>query len=463
MEKVKSILTLLFYNFEKLSTLLIDELLLFFAFFVVNWNKGYSLENELSDIIINKNYITNTAILFASFMVLLPLIWFFWNKPKFFKKNEIGILFAIQTETIEQKQKLLRDICAEVQKITQNNNDYVVKAAFLTSHYIEKIKTPDSQKHEEAYKNIFELSHANILIYGKMEERKDNKVEFYNLNFSVAVSHKPLPQYITQQIKMGMDKTLLKSKKIEKDNEFSGFSITSNLLGLGIKFIIGMAHTFSKDYYLGYNLHLDTERLSRELLQKDAKNVTLININKLSFSFIQYEASQLSMTIYNTEDDCVESEKWADLALSYNPRQYQSLIQKSILYFRKNDIPNALHCCQLASYNKQDYTWAYNKAFLLTYTGQLDDAYKIYRHLAEKPIYDISVPMQCSLFIEQLLETEPHKYELYFALGLIYWLLIEDVIVAKDCFEVFASSACFENKYSFQVSYCIKKITMFET
>lgn len=462
MEKVKSILTLLFYNFEKLLTLLIDELLLFLAFFVVNWNKGYSLENELTDIIINKNYITNTAILFASFMVLLPLIWFFWNKPKFFKKNEIGILFAIQTESIEQKQKLLRDICAEVQKITQNNNEYIVKVSFLTSHYINKINTQDIQTQRKAYKTVFELSHANIIIYGKMEERKDNKIEFYNLNFSVVVSHKPLPQYITQQIKFGMDKTFLKSKKIEKDNEFSGFSITSNLLGLGIKFIIGMAHTFSKDYYFGYNLHLDTEQQSRELLHKDSKNITLININKLSFAFIQYEASQLSAITYKTENDFTRSEEWANLALSYNPKQYQSLIQKSILYFHKHDIKNAMKCCQLASYNKDDYTWAYNKAFLLTYTGQLNEAYKIYRYLAEKPIYDISVPTQCSLFIENLLKNEPHKYELYFALALIYWLLIEDITIAIDCFEVFGSSACFEEKYSFQVSYCIKKINQLE-
>ena len=295
-----------------------------------------------------------------------------------------------------------------------------------------------------------------------MEERKDNKIEFYKLNFSVAVSHKPLPKYIIQQIKLGMNKTFIKSKIIEKDNEFSGFSITSNLLGLGIKFIIGMAHTFSKDFYCGYILHADTKKLSQILLLKDNRNITLQNINKLSILFIEYETSQLSIENYMSKNDLIESEKWADISLTYNPKQYQSLIQKSILYFQRNELQNALQCCNAASYNKLDYTWAYNKAFLLTYMGLLDEAYCIYSHLSEKPIDDISVPNQCTLFIENQIKKEPKKYELYYALALLYLFLIEDKILAKECFEVFGSTACFESKYPIQVSYCIKKINQLE-
>jgi hypothetical protein len=86
-----------------------------------------------------------------------------------------------------------------------------------------------------------------------------------------------------------------------------------------------------------------------------------------------------------------------------------------------------------------DTTWRYTEAFLHAYTGDLGKAQKVYAEIFVSPSEDKTVPIQCEEFIDQIIQEEPNRFQLYYCLGLINWQAKEDVTAAKRDFEKFLS------------------------
>ena len=119
-------------------------------------------------------------------------------------------------------------------------------------------------------------------------------------------------------------------------------------------------------------------------------------------------------------------EKYLDVFFSYLkksneyiPDTYAYFLNLSIYYFSKyRNVAKAKECIDACKRIKQNNGfWRYSDAFLAAYEGcSLLTAYRKYK-TAFKVSYDL---IELSLFIEHVLELEPDKESLHFALGLIY-------------------------------------------
>lgn len=79
----------------------------------------------------------------------------------------------------------------------------------------------------------------------------------------------------------------------------------------------------------------------------------------------------------------------------------------------------------------------YSEAFLNAYDGDLDSAYKMYRRAFDAPLQNSNTPMDCEIFIQNILEEEPNRYWLYFCLGLINFREKRDLQLAREHFSSF--------------------------
>jgi hypothetical protein len=97
-----------------------------------------------------------------------------------------------------------------------------------------------------------------------------------------------------------------------------------------------------------------------------------------------------------------------------------------------------------------DASWRYGQAFLAAYEGDLHRAYREYRDAFAAPLSDVSVPVQCEEFILIVLELEPQRYFLHFALGLINLKAKGDYAAARRDLTSFLAKAD-ANRFPVQV------------
>lgn len=83
--------------------------------------------------------------------------------------------------------------------------------------------------------------------------------------------------------------------------------------------------------------------------------------------------------------------------------------------------------------------WHLNLAFLLAYKGDLKGAVRHYRSGSKLPPAedDTEVISQVESFMVWVLDQEPHKVQLHYALGFFNWKIKGDPVQARKDFETF--------------------------
>jgi hypothetical protein len=143
---------------------------------------------------------------------------------------------------------------------------------------------------------------------------------------------------------------------------------------------------------------------------------------------------------YKTRKDLIKLEGFKDALLeanNYIPNTYDYFLNKAIYCVLSNrDINNAKEHIKQCSDCKGEYTWRYSDAFLCAYEGRgAFTLYKKYKSAFRKsyPLIDIA------WFIEDILEENPDRIHLMFALGMVYSEMGENDL-AIESFNGFLSS-----------------------
>ncbi len=166
------------------------------------------------------------------------------------------------------------------------------------------------------------------------------------------------------------------------------------------------------------------EELHNEIIRNKI-NQPVINYLKNNLPYRCYEINMFlaiqSYDKYNIAFDEMHLETfliYLQKANNYLPDTYSYFLLMSIFHFIKyRDIKKARECINNCRKISENNTWRYIDAFLTVYEEQsLLTAYRKYKQ-AFKIQYNLLI---LSSFIEHILEIEPHKASLHFALGLIY-------------------------------------------
>jgi tetratricopeptide (TPR) repeat protein len=97
---------------------------------------------------------------------------------------------------------------------------------------------------------------------------------------------------------------------------------------------------------------------------------------------------------------------------------YRGCLISSIYYFMNNrNIEKSIEYLQRAESNQEDTIWAYNRAFISVYTGNIHEAFKYYT-IGFTKIEKVTID-ECTLFIKHILREEPDKVNFYYFLGLL--------------------------------------------
>lgn len=443
------ILSFLSSKWKKRTIIAAIELLFFFQYVYCVFFKCINLSNCGIEIIYNISYLKNISILYIVLSFVVFFIWFFSVRIKKINKKNIGMVFAIETENLKQKKRLSSSFYDQVVNIIRESTDREIEILQLDEYYSRRLR-----KDKNFSKKLINKIRANIILYGKMEKRKNNAKDLYSIDFNAIVSHKALPKELSQIISQEMSYILPKNINFELDNEFSSFTITSEIIGESVKFILGLSFAYSRLYDEAYKMHKDCLDISLTKFNNNKKNLFAERLYKLSLLYVVSELILLAQQ--SRKDGCLEkSIEYINTALIFDSDNYGLLLEKSISCFLIGNIRESMDILIKCSKNKSDYTWAYNKAFLHTFEGDFDAAYKLYKMVVNKPVGK-NVANQCEIFIINYLKQYPEKYELFYALGMIYYKIKQDYQLACEYFNLFiTNSEKDNNKYTDIVKYVI--------
>ncbi len=436
-------------KWKKRTTIIILEVSFSLFYSLKIFQNCINLNCTGKEIFENFNYFKNLSIIIFIIEFVVFLIWIFSVHVRRINKNKIGIVFAIETENLKQKKRLSSSFYDQVVEITKKSTRREIKTVLLDEYYSQRLR-----KDRQYAKRLIKKINANIVLYGKMEERKNKGKDVYRIDFNAIVRHKFIPLVMSQRICAEMIYALPKQVNFEIDNELTCFSITSEMIGEAVNFILGVSLAYSGVYNEALEMHQNCLKITTIKLNENKNDEAAKRINQRALFYVVRELTLLAQKSRES-GDLKTSIDYINKALSLNPNDYESLLEKSVSSFLNGDIKEAMGVLDKCSSNKADYTWAYNKAFLYVFEAEFDMAYRIYKMLADKPAV-INVANQCEIFIINYLEKNPEKYELFYALGMIYYKIKEDYKLAIEAFEMFISnSKKHNNEYSATVKYVI--------
>lgn len=415
-------------------------------------------------------------------MFLLFLIILFWAFYWIYKRNEypqtkkdlIGLIIAIQAENDIQMLRIKNDFAKNLKKyIKENNLDNLIDVLVLNNYqskqtdyilnkYSQVINRDISLESKVRKKYVKEWTefqnkiHGHFFITGNIKVRNDGERKYILDNLRGLVIHKEVNSQISTIIKNEFINSWWETIHFPEKFELSGFSLSADLIYIAAKYIIGIAALVSGDANTAIKLH---ENLSSSFskFKKLPPNLTLINER---YKTLLAEEYLIKAREYNLNNNTSKVREYLDKSFKLVQNNYAAYIMESIYYFVIGNLNKAIESINNAEkYSNTDGTWRYNKAFLLVYTGNLKEGFKVYRDISHITYQnEESTLKQVYEFCEQLLKKEKKKYILNFILGFLYFKKDNNYPLSLKYFETFIKSC--KQKQEFKLF--IKKVIAYK-
>ena len=428
------------------------------------------LNPEIKSIIQDKNIRVSLylfSLIFWTFSWIISRNYF----PKA-NRDKIGILVAINSENEKQKNRIKVDFTKRLKNDLERNNllnlfhilifnDYrSVAAKDILQKYVEKreefdknkidfksrSKVPKEFKKWEKFKNKVRV---HFYIWGTIIERLEVENK-YLLDISGLVVHRPLKKIQRDKIRKQFISVFPKEISFFEKFEISGFRFTADTVYIAARYITGLAALYSGDPRTALKLHKGLKGEINRYINPLPPNLSQINRN--ISNLILTENNLIARYEYAINKNIRATKSFLDKCLKQNPCHYDSLILKSYIAFKdeKNPVLSIKLLNKARRYCMGDYTWLYNKAFILMYLGKFEDSYKLY-----KKIKDLTFPNEPRIveesikFNEELLKIEPNKLQSFFVIGFLYFFKKNNLPMAFDSFEKFIKAANNKTEYDF--------------
>jgi tetratricopeptide (TPR) repeat protein len=349
----------------------------------------------------------------------------------------VGFIVAISAEDDTEMQRLKSDFIDNLTNLLSTEEmTYPFKVIVYPPYLAEKLTTTDDAS------AALRKSRARFILYGKGKIRTISGKEQHCLNLEGVVRHGRIPNVTQQKFSKEFVELLPRRLLFEKDNDLFSFQITSELADIVSRYIIGIASLLSGELEYAESLFLGIKKRISNVVSHFPAIITikqriplrLIDVHRAwaMWHFNNWRASRNKEMLTKAEEhlDTI-------IQLSFDVNYFAELAKAICCIVLRRDVNAARKHIRLCR-KINDATWRYSDAFLSAYEGKLKESYNKYKGAFKKKCED-SVPVQSEEFIQEIIEEEPHRKDLYFCLGLINYYAKEDYRQAKRDFEIFAS------------------------
>jgi len=395
--------------------------------------------------------------IFIGFILLVST--FVWLYSRRLPKNthgKIGLIVAIATENEQQNNQIKNDFVDRLnQEIAKGNLQYSFKVIVYPEYYAKKMTDA------AVAIRYLKLSHSHYMLFGRCKERNINGKPHFVIDLQGAVSHNPIPFFISTIFSNEFRELLPRRMEIPKENDLFEFEVASDSISIVTRYIIGIASFLSGD--LDYSRSLFYSVRSEITANPTINSHTsIIKIKKrlpLRLSEVLYQMAIVSYKIYMKSTDVTYLDQLENILNELSRVKHDlyggRLLKSNFIFLKSRDCREAIKELNKVGPAK-DATWYYNYAFLKAYCGDLRMAHARYQKAFDN-ICEDRIPLDCEEFINEILALEPDKYQLHYCVGMINFHAKKDYESAKKDFETFLLR-CPINKYKDQRIYSEARI-----
>lgn len=363
--------------------------------------------------------------------------WLWFTRCPKHTAGNVGFSIAISCDDEDQRKRLLADFVGKLEELFLCEPDG--RRFQLIVHDQHRAKLI---KDHSAATALMTKARADILIFGSARLREINGKPVHVLKFEGVVKHAPAPSNVSREFGKEFREVLPKEFRIDQNNDFFAFEAAAVHFGAVAKYIIGTAALISGDFALARDEFESLLQFAINRAVDDPAFEPSASRLKLRLADVHRNRARILGELYRLKRDkaLLEPLEQELVCLErYDTTWYSGPLQRAICGFvLRRDIRL---CWEMVERCRgiPDTTWRYTEAFLHAYTGDLGKAQKVYAEIFVSPSEDKTVPIQCEEFIDQIIQEEPNRFQLYYCLGLINWQAKEDVTAAKRDFEKFLS------------------------
>ncbi len=371
--------------------------------------------------------------------VSLLTIWLIWLLPRRVpttKRKKIGILVGISAENRYEEERLRADFIMSLKEfIGQTSQLHQFQLIELNSFHSKRIDDETS-----AYYYLHK-SKAKFVLYGRIRTRPLGEGKpSHILDLRGLVSHKPIPQELSERISTDFGGMLPPRVVIHQEAGVFAFEVTAKIVDLVARYIISLSSLVSGEVRYATELLEDIKtRMSvwPQNLPATQKIIALLP-HRLGECY-----HQLAWQCYNNWYTSRESEYLVQLEaflpklFLYQPNNYHGIISKAICAFvLRRDIKEALIAVRKCK-GMDDSLWKYSEAFLLAYQNKVPEAKQAYWKAFKMKDSSSNIQVQVEEFLDEVISQEPDKYRLHYFSGLINFHKKEDKASALRDFQLF--------------------------
>jgi hypothetical protein len=385
-------------------------------------------------------------ILLSTIVVIL----FFWSKSYRItktKKNKIGFVVSFHCDDEKERKRFEEDFINTIRKlIKQGKTGKSFQLIILPERIAKKINNYDIAN------KIRNKLKAHFILYGRIRLRNFLNNLNHIIEMNGIVGHTPVKEDIRSQLSQEFNELLPRRVNFKEGNDLLGFDFTSDWTNIVVKYIIGIAATISNDFDYAINLyddvlsHLNKKQTNFPVFVKLQRRVPL----RLAEIYMVKAGSSYNKWLENQDFKYIEEIGTSIEKIDPLHRNlYGYLTIKSIyIFLEKRDFQTAINLLKKCK-KIEDPTWHLSLAFLYAYSGDLRLSIREYKKVELYPIKQPYCIFQVETFINYILENEPEKYQINYALGYFYWKIKGDNLLAKEHLIKFLAEKE-KNKYEFE-------------
>ena len=372
-------------------------------------------------------WVTILALIFVAFIV--SLIWWISRRPPKTPKNKVGFLVGIACDRDDESKKLREDFVIPLRQLIKSGK---TGSAF---HFMELAQhlARDIIEQDDAQSARLQ-SRANFLLFGRVRLRPINGQEHHIIDLNGIVSHKPVPDHISQSLAQEFSELFPMKVRISTENDLLSFQFTSEWAAVVAKYIIGIAAACSGDLAYAETLYNDA---LVQLKQKDQGFPIYQKLNKrlpIRISELYEAKAMVAYQAWVVDPMPSQIEEMGTNLQKAVPSRRDTipsvLILRAIYVFLKErDARSAMRFLK-AIKERNNGLWHYNIAFLYGYVGDLRLAIRHYKEAIKHDV-NADVLSQVEEFMCRALQQEPNKFQICYCLGFFNWKAKGDKLQAK--------------------------------
>lgn len=348
---------------------------------------------------------------------------FWWKSTRLPKaaKGTIGFAVAIRAENQEHAKKLKADFIKRLRELA---------AAWTTASpvcFLDLGEAPVELLLEQPLTypgHVHEQTNCHFLIWGDAKERDiDGPMHVLELEGSVYTG--PTSSETGAKISQEFQDLFPRRVHLAKERDLFTFQFTAEWIDTVAQYLIGIASYVSRDLDYAESVFLRLHKKLNMTFPSNLPQIAKIRTRLPARIAEVYKAKLNTLTLKHrlkrSPELLVESEKIMDQLDRWEPSYYGLHLGRAMCHFQlRRDVKSAFAMLQKCEQDQvEDGTWLWSKAFLEVYTANLNAAYRTYQKAFSAKVLDVTVPIQCEEFIYLILEEEPDKGQLFYALGLI--------------------------------------------